>query len=182
MGSHTLPQSDQYFVRIVGLWVSVSHDLAAAPDACAHAGNTCLREHYMCGSHTISWLFIRILLIQSNRILLFSFRAKSFFFQSVSQSINQSATTAITTAITTIQRSLNQYQSATTVIITTAAIFRRSLSLLSIYLSLEIDAFLGLWLTRFQTYYLLLAYFSLEIDVFLGLLSTRSLAGESPHC
>ena len=57
-------------LRIVGLWVSVSHDLAAVPDACAHAGNTCLREHYMYGSHTISWLFIRILLIQSNRILL----------------------------------------------------------------------------------------------------------------
>ena len=29
-------------IRIVGLWISVSHDLAAVPDACAHAGNTCL--------------------------------------------------------------------------------------------------------------------------------------------
>ena len=48
--------------RIVGLWVSVSHDPAAVPDACAYAGNTCLREHYMYGSHIISWLFIRILL------------------------------------------------------------------------------------------------------------------------
>ena len=28
--------------RIVRLWVSVSHDLAAVPDVCAHAGNTCL--------------------------------------------------------------------------------------------------------------------------------------------
>ena len=56
--------------RIVGLGVSVSHDLVAVLDVCVYAGNTCLREHYMCGSHTISWLFIRILLIQSNRILL----------------------------------------------------------------------------------------------------------------
>ena len=48
----------------------MSHDLAAIPGACAHAGNTCLREHYMYGSHIISWLLIRILLIQSNRFLL----------------------------------------------------------------------------------------------------------------
>ena len=48
--------------RIVGLWVSVSYDPAPVSDACAHAGNTCLREHYMYRSHIISWLFIRILL------------------------------------------------------------------------------------------------------------------------
>ena len=49
--------------RIVGLWVSVSHDLAAVSDACAHAGNTCLREHYMYKSYIISKLLIRILLV-----------------------------------------------------------------------------------------------------------------------
>ena len=48
----------------------MSHDLAAIPDACAHAGNMCLSEHYIYRSHTISWLFVRIRLIQSNRILL----------------------------------------------------------------------------------------------------------------
>ena len=49
--------------RIVGLWVSVSHDLAAVPDACAYAGNTCLWEHYMYEFYIISWLFIRILFL-----------------------------------------------------------------------------------------------------------------------
>ena len=40
--------------RKVGLWVSVSHDLAAIPDASAYAGNTCLREHYIYRSYIIS--------------------------------------------------------------------------------------------------------------------------------
>ena len=43
-----------FFNRIVGLWVIVvSHDLAAIPDACAYAGNTCLREHYIYRSYII---------------------------------------------------------------------------------------------------------------------------------
>ena len=31
----------QETIRLVGLRVSVSHDLAAVPDACAYAENTC---------------------------------------------------------------------------------------------------------------------------------------------
>ena len=51
-------------IRLVGLRVSVSHDLAAVPDACAHVENTCPGELYMYESRPISWLFIRIHLNQ----------------------------------------------------------------------------------------------------------------------
>ena len=54
----------------MGLWLIASFDLGAIRDACPHAKNTCLREPYVYGPHTTSWLFNRNLLVQSNRILL----------------------------------------------------------------------------------------------------------------
>ena len=54
----------------MGLWLILSFNLAAVPDACAHAENRFPRELYIYGPHTTSWLFIRKFLVESNRILL----------------------------------------------------------------------------------------------------------------
>ena len=56
---------------IAGLWFSVSHDLAAVPDAYANAGNTCLRESTICMGLTPS---------VGSSFEFFSFRAIAFFF------------------------------------------------------------------------------------------------------
>ena len=53
----------------MGPWLILSFNLAAVPDACAHAENSFPRELYIYGPHTTSWLFIRDFLVQSNRIL-----------------------------------------------------------------------------------------------------------------